>query len=489
MFRGWSEGKAGLFVVGAAIVIAVVSARDYAGSWYDGSRLATVESLVDHRTLAIDRSIFVEVPSGEDPSVPGPYPRDDPDLFPHGTGDKLFIRGRFYSDKSPVPALLMAAIYQAVQWGTGLKAREHPDRFSYWMTVGSSGLSYVVAVWCVFQTGQVLGVPLPYRLILTASFGLSTVALTYTRHVNNHILLLGVAAPLFLGLARLAEEARTGQASHLRVLGLGMLSGLGYSIDLGSGPILLACTLALVAYRCRSFVPVAVIVLAASPWLALHHAVNYAIGGTWGPANAVPEYVVWPGSPSTVRNMTGTWNHPSIGHFLIYSAALLFGKRGFFGHNLPLFLTLPGLVAVRRRRPFELPEILGGVGWFAGTWLVYAVASTNYSGLAASIRWFVPLLVPAYFLLAVVLRDHPQYRRDFLILSAWGVVMAGLMWWKGPWMKRMVPFFWPLQAAALLTWILYRVSQGWGGGHPTDRGPWSRRLGPRGTRGRASAQS
>jgi hypothetical protein len=449
----------------------MVSARNYAGSWYDGSRLATVESLVDYRTLAIDHSIFVQVPSGGDSAVPGPYPRDDPDLFPRGTGDKLFIRGRFYSDKSPVPALLMAAFYQALQWGTGLKAREHPDRFIYWMTVGSSGLSYVVAVWCVYQTAQVLGVPLARGLILTASFGLSTVALTYARHVNNHILLLGVAAPLFLGLARLAEEARTGQASQLRVVGLGMLSGLAYSIDLGSGPILLASALALVAYRCRSFKAVLLFALAASPWIAMHQVVNYVIGGTLGPANSVPAYLTWPGSPFTPETMTGLWNHQSLGHFVFYAANLLFGRRGFFGHNLPLFLTLPGLLAVRRRRPFELPEILGGVGWFAGTWLVYAVASTNYSGLAASIRWFVPLLVPAYFLLAVLLRDHPQYWRDFLILSAWGVVMAGLMWWKGPWMKRMVPFFWPLQAAALLSWILYRASQGSAEGHPTDRGP------------------
>jgi hypothetical protein len=368
----------------------------------------------------------------------------------------------------------MAAVYQAMQWGTGLTARERPDRFCYWMTVTSSGLAYVVAVWCVFQAGRVLRLPLPLRLALTGSFGLATMALTYTRHVNNHILLLGVAAPLFLGLARLAEKARAGQVSLVRLVGLGMLAGLGYTVDLGSGPILLACTLTLVAYRCRAFKSVAVFVLAALPWLATHHAINYAIGGTLGPANAVPEYLQWRGSPFTHQNMTGLWNHQSPGNFVIYAAALLFGKRGFFGHNLPLFLTLPGLVAVRRQRPLEFPEILGGVGWFAGTWLVYAVTSTNYSGVAASIRWFVPLLVPAYFLLAIFLRDQPQYWRDFLILSGWGVVVAGLMWWKGPWMKRMVPFFWPLQAAALLTWILWRIRQGPGGARLGTGGGGSR---------------
>ena len=38
--------------------------------------------------------------------------------------------------------------------------------------------------------------------------------------------------------------------------------------------------------------------------------------------------------------------------------------------------------------------------------------------------------------------------------------MAGLMWWKGPWMKRMVPFYWPLVAAALLSWILSWTRRG-----------------------------
>jgi len=475
MQAGKGSGVA-ILVVSAAIAIAMVSARDYAGGWNDGSRLATVESLVDRHTLIIDQSIFVRVPPRPHPAAPRPYPDDEPDLLLHGTRDKLLIRGHFYSDKSPVPAVLMAALYQVLQWGTGLKASQQANRFTYWMTLGSSGLAYVVAVWCVFQAGGVLGLPVSLRLILVASLGLATVALTYTRHVNNHILLLAVAAALFLGLARLAQEARGGQMPRLRLVGLGMLAGLGYTIDLGVGPVLLACTLGVVAYRCRGLGPMAVFVLAALPWLALHHTVNYAIGGTFRPANAIPEYMQWPGSPFTAQNMTGTWNHPSIGHFLVYAAALLFGKRGFFGHNLPLFLTLPGLVAVRRQRPFELPEILGGVGWFAGTWLVYAVTSTNYSGVAASIRWFVPLLVPAYFLLAVVLRDHPRYQWDFLILSGWGAVVAGLMWWKGPWMKRMVPFFWPVQAAALLSWILYRIWQGSWGARTSPMGKGSDQL-------------
>src|SRR5207253_10952685 len=62
---------------------------------------------------------------------------------------------------------------------------------------------------------------------------------------------------------------------------------------LGAGPPLLVCALALVAWRCRSWRALAVCGLAAVPWLALHHAVNYATGGTFKPANAVPEYFLW----------------------------------------------------------------------------------------------------------------------------------------------------------------------------------------------------
>src|SRR5207244_7533603 len=122
------------------------------GGWNDGSRLATVECLVDYHTLAIERSIFVQVPPCDDPAAPSPY-ADDESLRLHGTGDKLFIKGHYYSDKSPVPALWMAGVYQVWQCCTGLTARQRPEAFCFWVTLCSSGLAYVVAVSCIYQLG------------------------------------------------------------------------------------------------------------------------------------------------------------------------------------------------------------------------------------------------------------------------------------------------------------------------------------------------
>src|SRR5947209_4826686 len=171
-------------VVVVAAVIAVVSAKPYAGGWNDGSRLATVEALVDHGTWSIDDSVFVR-PAAE----AGVYPPDDPALD-YGTLDKLLIDGRYYSDKSPVPAVFMAGEYAVLKAITGWTAAAKPARFCWCMCLLTSGLAYVWAVWSIDRLNRLLRLPLWTGLALTASFALATTAPVYARHVNNHVLLL-----------------------------------------------------------------------------------------------------------------------------------------------------------------------------------------------------------------------------------------------------------------------------------------------------------
>jgi hypothetical protein len=442
-------------VLVCASAMALVSARPYAGGWNDGSRLATVEALVDQHTLAIDHSIFVEVSPHDRSTELGPYAPDDDLLLRHGTGDKLFIAGHYYSDKSPVPALLMAGAYAGLQVCTGLTARADPDRFCYAMTLATSGLAYVVAIWCMFRLGGALGLSEPLKLGLTASFGLATVATAYVQHVNNHILLLAATSGLLLGLVRLREAIQTGRRKWVLLGGLGTLAGLSYAIDLGAGPVLLVGAFVLLLYRTRRLAPIALFLGAALPWLALHHAVNYSVGGTFKPANAVAEYFQWPGCGFRPQDLTGSWNHSSISHFLLYAADLLVGKRGFLGHNLALYLAIPAAVLLICQRVPELPEVLLACLWSGGTWFAYATTSVNSSGLCCSIRWFVPLLAPGYYVLGLSLRDHRRLRPVFVLLSAWGAVLGALMWWKGPWTQHMIPLYWLIDGGALLSVLLF----------------------------------
>jgi hypothetical protein len=458
----------GLVVVVLSSIVGLVSARDYAGSWNDGSRLATVECLVDYHTLAIDQSVFVEVPHGDGPS---PYPAWEPDLVRTGTGDKLWIGGRFYSDKSPVPGLLLACAYQGWRWAAGPSARERPDLFCWLMTVLSSGGAYVVAVWSIYRIGQLLLLPATSNLLVTFAFAFATVALPYTEHVNNHSLLLGVAAPLFLVLTLLADRVRAGRPVGWLAGLAGSLAGLGYTIDLGAGPVLLAGTGLLVLYRGRSVWTATVFTLAALPWLVLHHTVNYAVGGTFKPANAVPEYFLWPGCSFNPANLTGGWQHPSVGHFVGYAGELLAGKKGFIGHNPALLLLVPALFLLPRRRLAEWPEAALALFWSVGTWLAYAATSNNSSGLCCSVRWFVPLLAPGSYVLAILLREFPDYRLDFLVLSGWGAALAVVMCWYGPWMKHMVPYYWFFQGGILLSWTALNLRRRWRKQSPATTAP------------------
>jgi hypothetical protein len=426
--------------VGAA-VLALVTARPYAGGWNDGSRLATVECLVDYGTWAIDLSTYrAPVFAGRPPYAP-----DSPASI-HGTYDKLLIKGRFYSDKSPVPALPMAGVYRFWRLVGGPSAADRPDLFALGLTWLFAGTPYLLAVICIARVTQLVGVPPPWDVVLTATFAFGSLALPYAQHVNNHILLLAVAAAI-------CEAAvRRGSMKIGRAVWLGMLAGFGYTIDLGAGPPLAAAVAGLVLYTGRpKWSRMLAFVLAAIPFVALHHAITYSIAGTIGPANANPDYLNWPGSPFTGRDRTGEWQHPSVPSAGLYALELLFGKKGFLLYSLPLVLAVLGAPWVNRRPFRERPAIIALSAWAVATWLLYAATSRNLSGACLSIRWFIPLLVPGYLVLAVIARDFPSWRRDIAVLASGGTVLTGELVWRGPWDGHIPKLLWPV-GLTLVVW-------------------------------------
>lgn len=450
VFVRWSDWLLTLLVAVATVGVVAVSALPYAGSWNDGSRLATVECLVEYRTFAIDHSIYLNVPSAADPDAANPYNPASPSLQ-CGTGDRIFVGGHYYSHKSPVPAILMAGFYHLLRIG-GLTAARHPGWFAWMMCFGSSGAACVLAVVGLFLLSGVLGLSVRMRLALTVSMLFSTTAVVYSRQVNDHILLLALVVWLLLGFTRLAQD----RSSPLLLVGLGTIAGLAYSVEMGAGPLLLLCGFGMVALHCRRVAPLAVFSLAALPWVGLHHLVNWSIGGTFVPAASVPEFFRWPGSPFDASTMTGTWKHADVTAFLVYASELLVARRGFLGHNLPMLLALPAIVWALRRRGPERSTAAFAVGWSVAVWLLYAAGSNNYAGCCCSIRWLVPLLGPGYFLIALLLRDRPEYLADLVWLSLCGVLPTLFSWWVGPWTTLMLPGLRALQLVALLGWATLR---------------------------------
>jgi hypothetical protein len=439
---------AGRAVVLAAAVVALASARPFAGGWYDGSRLALIEVLGERGTFAIDDSFFVKPPPVE-AGRPMPYASEPLLLNLLGTQDKLLIDGRFYSDKPPVLGVLMAQLYRVWLAAGGPTAAERPDLFCRLFTVLTSGVGFVVAVWCVWRLALVLGLRAHWAAVLTFAFAFATVGPVYTQFANNHAAGLGPAAALCVALASAGERPR-----WTWLVLIGTLGGFTYTFDLGLGPALMVALFAYVAvvYRARG---VLLAGLGALPWLLAHHWYNYAVGGTFLPANSVPEYLAWPNSPFDAKSMTGGFKHKPL-RLIGYSADMLFGRKGFFLHNLPLLLAPGGAVIVWLANRAARPAVAFAAGWAALSWLVYATQSSNMSGMCVSVRWFVPLLAPGFWIIGMVLRDAPRYRLDFLWLTAFGAVIAFLNCTLGPWTTRMTPGFWLWVALALIGWGVIR---------------------------------
>ncbi|OWK40259.1 hypothetical protein FRUB_05178 [Fimbriiglobus ruber] len=447
-------------MVVVAVVLAVVGAGDHAGAWNDGSRLAAVESLVDRGTFAIDDSIYVRVPPTVD-GMPRPYADTPPALNITGTLDKLLIDGRFYSDKTPVLSVLMAGLYRVWLAAGGPHAAERPDLFCWFLTLATSGLAYVLAVACVVRLGRVLGLTGGIGAAFPAAFAFATFAAVYSRVVNSHVVLLAVAAGLCLALARATRDGVTEWDRWGRPVVIGLLAGFAYAIDFGLAPGFVLGTLGYCIATYRRTLPVALVVLGMLPWVVAHHALNYAVGGTFVPANAVPQYLQWPsvnglpGSPFTEGIMTGGLKHSPAG-FVLYAADMLFGKKGFFLHNLPLLLVPGGACLLWLRRKPDRAAVGFALAVCGLGWLAYAANSTNLSGQCCSVRWFVPFLAPEFWIVGLVLRHFPRYRPDLLWLTLCGTGEGILMFWAGPWTPWMVPGYWGWVAVALVGWGVVR---------------------------------
>jgi hypothetical protein len=160
--------------------------------------------------------------------------------------------------------------------------------------------------------------------------------------------------------------------------------------------------------------------------------------------------------------MSGGYSHASVLHFVVYSLKLLVGSKGFVLHNPLLIAAAVGgcwLLARRFRRLPEYPEVACAAALAATMWLVYSWGSNNQSGGCVSIRWFLPMLAPGFYVLAIYLRERPQAWGDVYVLTAGSMVLGLLAWWCGPWHQRMLPGYWIILVVLLTTWSIYKIRQ------------------------------
>ncbi len=441
------------FLVGLALV------RPFAGSWNDGSRLACIESLAERSTWVIDDSLFVfpngrgqgRGVGGESLDLPNPYDPASEILANRGTLDLMQIQGHFYSDKSPVPSLVLAGAWRIGRiFGLPAPAQD-PALFCWVMGAAGAALPLALGAVAIWWISSLLARSTVQTWGLFLGGTLATMAPCYARHINNHILMWADSA-LVLALLVSLSRASAGRFSWSAWI-LGNALGIGYTIDSGIGPaqVLAVGVWGWVAWRQTGWRVALLVIVGMVPWIGLHHGLGYAIAGSFGPINANPEFFKWAGSPFTATSLTGGWNHPSVGKFLIYSADMLFGKKGILFHQgLGLLgcLALLALVPLPTDRPRggERAVLWGARIFFAASFLVYATGSNNQSGLCRSVRWFLPLAVPLWYAACLAWRANENVRRAFPWLVGLGGVLGVVAAWFGPWNGDVLPGYWLLVA-------------------------------------------
>jgi len=450
--RGADHPMAAWLFAGLAFAIASIGARDQPGGFNDGSRLATTESLIERGTLAIDDSVFVRPPA--DLGERGLLPPDPQPIYSlaRGTQDKLLVGGRYYSDKPMVPAVLNAAAYRVLIFAGWPRPDDRPDIFTRVSTILMCGIGYAVAVGCMWALGGRVRLRPLWRVFWLASFALATILPAYTRQLNAGMPQLGAVAALALLLARIADGDR-----GPRILALaGCCAGFSFTIDQASGAPLLGLAAVAIALRTRSASATGFFLLGAAPWVVVHEWIHFSIGGVWLPLNMVPEYLEWPGSPFDRSNMTGVVRHTALG-LARYVVELLIGAGGFLVFNLPLLLAVGMGWRVLVHPVPDRFELAAMIAWAAIVVALYAVLSDNYGGYCLSIRWFVPLLVPGFWILGRLMSEWPAFHIDLAVLSAWGLVVSALSWPCGPWLVVDAPNVNAMAWGAVGTWIVARL--------------------------------
>jgi hypothetical protein len=376
-------------------------------SWQEESRLATIQALVEQGTFIIDHSEF------------------------NRTGDKIFINGHFYSDKTPPLSIAAAGFYSILYNVFGLTLDTTvclpdkdpaacrlwgPDgpRFTafYWLNLVFMGIPSALLValfWKAMIERQVRGsLATGMAIALGIASPIGPYSLVFTSHIP-------ASAALFVGLMLLARPpARRGY------FWAGLWLGIAANIDLLLAVFVATFGIWVLLSRRSMLLPFVLGVLIP---FAVGAASNYWIAGSFLPLYFDPKAYDFPG---TVLNTTvgGTNGFYSLQFGLRYAYDLLIGRHGVFAYT-PLFLyAVAGMwAAIRSRehplRAFALAALSGCLLFTA-----YLIARTdNFAGVAWGVRWFTSLTPLAWYF-GAFLFDKPHGRVWWAALAAAVIVSA-----------------------------------------------------------------
>jgi len=381
------------------------------------ARLATVESLVERRTLAVDEATYL-------PSA---------GTFRHGDS--------VYSEQPPALSILLAGPYWVMKQ-FGLTFEKNPALVAYLLTLIGATIPVAMAAGLIYRMGRLFELPRRRRSLLAAAVAFGSGLVSYGVVLNAH----APAAALILGAAacivHVAIARRPGTTSGWLAIA-GLCAALAATIDPAAVVFLVLFALTIPAMRWRwpmRFGGVVLYALGVAPALFLHGALLKPITGEMLPPAWHEQFVTPPlattnaqlaaakvsASPTTDESdeaaLVGAAWWTILGRNLARVFTAFFGEHGIFSHFPVVLMGLFGVAAVMHRHWPTTTKILAG-GTIAGA--ITIIAS----------RCIVTPTGPGSMF-------GPQAFVLFLPLT---------LFWSGAWMRRPHgPIKWTLAACLLL---------------------------------------
>lgn len=377
-------------------------------SWNDASRLAAIESVVERGTLVIDNSTFV------------------------GTGDKIFVNGHFYSDKTPLSTLFGALVYYPLH-ALGFRLSLDWSVAYFCITFFTVKALWILSLLAFHATLGLMRANQGTRAIHTLALGLASIHLSWSSVYNNHSLAASLITIAFYFYMRSRHAARPARDMFVS----GFLFSLAGHMDVPTMAFYATfLTLILLDPRRRKYVMHYLLpgLILAVPALAM----NYSITGRFAPLQTNPAYFDYPGSPwKGAEKLSGTEMN-SLTFLFSYALDCLLGRRGFLLYNPLLFAFIPRLVREMFGRTDFWKEAIGIGVTSAVIMFYYFLYTSNYGGASYSIRWFVPLL-PLLYLggFGFFANFYGLKKKAFSLVFAASVCIAGIgmtnPWAEGKW--------------------------------------------------------
>lgn len=385
-------------------------------------RLATIQAVVENKTLALDASELAHSPR------------------------TLFIRGRYYSDQPPVMAVLLAGPYW-VMHRLGFTFEDNPDLVAYLLTLIGAALPVAASAGLIYRMGRLFELARPWRVGLAVAVVLGGGLISYAVALNSYAPAAALVLASTACLVHIAVSPRPVHAGGW-IAAAGFCAAMATTIDPAAGIFAILLIAVLLAMRWRAAPKLAGIFLYGVGMivpLMFHAMLVLPITGDLLPGIFHPQLASADEGPiphsaialaaddgaaipeprgllddedSDSGNAVGQWAW----HFLNRLIAAMFGSPGLLSHFPIILIGIAGIAAVMHRH------------WPATT---KTLAATTLAAATA----------------IVLLQAWNESENFDLIVSARSFILflPLLLFWGGAWLRRKHhPAVWILTAALLV---------------------------------------